>query len=405
MKILWVSNSPIGPSARILGESYAGTSGGWIASEFEKLKKDDNEFYFLCSSRKVKAGQVVKKKEGSSCVYCVNSPRLCYGIKNPPYLVKEIENVINDIDPDVIHIWGTETCISNIVANVKTRCKKVVFLQGLIGVHQRYLGGGLCVSDHAAKPTLVERIKEAIRRKHFAVQARIERDTLKKCGYAIADGTCAKAYINSIGGDIKIIDYKLLPGKVFYERKWSYADCEKESLFTVFSANAEKGLDKLIKALAIVKSDYPNVKLRVPGGYAVDKNGKLIPRTYYERVIAELIVNNGLSENVEFLGKLSPEQMAECLQKANCFVNPSVMENHALSLREALVVGVPCISSVCGSVMDFLEDGKNGLLYRFEEYEVLAERIERVFKTEGGFSATDYFNNDDTLSSVYLTLL
>ena len=33
MKVLWVSNSPIGPSADILGKEYQGSSGGWIQSE------------------------------------------------------------------------------------------------------------------------------------------------------------------------------------------------------------------------------------------------------------------------------------------------------------------------------------------------------------------------------------
>ena len=99
--------------------------------------------------------------------------------------------------------------------------------------------------------------------------------------------------------------------------------------------------------------------------------------------------------------------MALRLEKANCFVNPSVMENHALSLREALIVGVPSISTVCGSVSDYVVNGKNGFLYRYEEYEVLAELIGRVFEMKEGFAArqNDYLQNDDNLLTIYNSLV
>ena len=298
MKILWVSNSPIGPAARILGENYSGTSGSWIVAEYEKLNKTNNEFFFLCSSRSVKAGQVVKKTSKEGSVYCVNSPRLCYGIKNPPHLVKTIEEIIKETDPDIIQIWGTETCISNIVASVATRCKKVVFMQGLMGVHQRYLGGGLNMGEYKEKPRFFEYLREALRRKYFIKQVAVEKDTLKKCGNAIIDGTCAKAYVTTVDENIKAITYKLLPNEVFYKAKWDFSSCEKHSVFTVFSGNAEKGLHQLIKALALVRKRYPDVKLRVPGAYNINEQGRLVPKTYYERIVNELITKNGLSENV-----------------------------------------------------------------------------------------------------------
>ena len=41
MRLLWISNSPIGPAAAILGEEYKGSSGGWIQSEYEALDKSN----------------------------------------------------------------------------------------------------------------------------------------------------------------------------------------------------------------------------------------------------------------------------------------------------------------------------------------------------------------------------
>ena len=41
---------------------------------------------------------------------------------------------------------------------------------------------------------------------------------------------------------------------------------------------------------------------------------------------------------------------------------------------------MPCISSYVGGVPEYVKHGENGLLYRFEEYEVLAGWIERLFE-------------------------
>ena len=61
MKILWVSNSPIGPAAKILDEAYCGTSGGWIQSEHEALDKSNVDMSFICTSSNIKKGKVLHK--------------------------------------------------------------------------------------------------------------------------------------------------------------------------------------------------------------------------------------------------------------------------------------------------------------------------------------------------------
>ena len=86
-----------------------------------------------------------------------------------------------------------------------------------------------------------------------------------------------------------------------------------------------------------------------------------------------------LEDNVKFTGRLSTEQMADTMEKCHLFVNPSCMEVHALSLRESMIVGLPCISAQCGSVVEFLQHKVSGLLYRYEEYESLAYYIDILF--------------------------
>ena len=44
-----------------------------------------------------------------------------------------------------------------------------------------------------------------------------------------------------------------------------------------------------------------------------------------------------------------------------------------------MIVGTPCISSYVGGIPEYLQHNVNGLLYRFEEYEILASHIIKIF--------------------------
>ena len=76
MRILWVSNSPIGPAADILSKSYEGSSGGWIKTEYDKIEKSNTEFFFLSTLRSVKKNDVLKKTSEKGTLYCVNAPKI-----------------------------------------------------------------------------------------------------------------------------------------------------------------------------------------------------------------------------------------------------------------------------------------------------------------------------------------
>lgn len=43
------------------------------------------------------------------------------------------------------------------------------------------------------------------------------------------------------------------------------------------------------------------------------------------------------------------------------------------------MVGTPCIASYAGGMMDSVSDGETGFLYRFEETEMLAMLVCRLF--------------------------
>lgn len=80
---------------------------------------------------------------------------------------------------------------------------------------------------------------------------------------------------------------------------------------------------------------------------------------------------------------IDAERMAEQYRMANVFVCPSSIENSPNSLGEAQLMGCPVVASYVGGVPDMVENGRTGLLYRFEETEMLAAAVCRIFDNDG----------------------
>ena len=97
--------------------------------------------------------------------------------------------------------------------------------------------------------------------------------------------------------------------------------------------------------------------------------------------VYKLINRLDLSKQGVFTGILSEKEMIKEYLSAHLFICPSSIENSPNSLGEAQILGVPTIASFVGGVSDMVEHGRTGLLYRFEEIEMLAEQIRSIFNS------------------------
>jgi glycosyltransferase involved in cell wall biosynthesis len=71
--------------------------------------------------------------------------------------------------------------------------------------------------------------------------------------------------------------------------------------------------------------------------------------------------------------------MKQAFLSAHLYVMPSSIENSSNSLCEAQLLGVPTIASYVGGTPSLVEDKKTGYLYRYEEYEMLANIVMNLF--------------------------
>jgi glycosyltransferase involved in cell wall biosynthesis len=124
----------------------------------------------------------------------------------------------------------------------------------------------------------------------------------------------------------------------------------------------EKGLDLALSALALLREEFPRLRLRIVGhGSAADD---LVAQAAHE----------GVLDSVELLGWRSPEQMAGLVDEATILLSPSRREGFGLIALEGMLGARPVIATRIGGLPEVLgEDG--GILVEPESPPALAAAV------------------------------
>ena len=136
----------------------------------------------------------------------------------------------------------------------------------------------------------------------------------------------------------------------------------------------------MIKALPLILAHFPNTKVYVAGNDFVTNRGLRL--NGFGKYIYSLMKEEEVSEKIIFLGVLSEEEICNRYLSSHVFVCPSSIENSSNSVGEAQLLGVPCVASYVGGMADLITHEETGQLYRFEEIEMLALSVCRIFSDD-----------------------
>lgn len=378
MNILWLTNVKLPEIYQIQSQRNRTYVGGWLSGLYNGIITDNNvEKIMICYPQ---SGEQEKgsKDKTSFCSFDKND------VGNlQDYFIK----IINEFGPDVIHIHGTEFEYAYIMVKAATYCqlaqKIVCSIQGLVSVYAKHFYAGI-PEKVFRKKTVIERIKktglEALK-DSYEKRGEKEIKLIREVYNIVGRTTWDKACINLINPNARYFHCNEILRKEFYCGNWNYDSCEKHSVFLSQGAKPIKGLHMAIRALGIVKRYYPDVVAYVAGDNILD-NKIGIHQSTYASYISELIDENKLVGNIIFTGPLTAEQMKDKMLRSNVFVLPSSIENSPNSLGEAMLLGVPCIASDVGGVVDMITPGVEGYVYPFDEYYKLAYYLIDVFSKE-----------------------
>jgi len=125
----------------------------------------------------------------------------------------------------------------------------------------------------------------------------------------------------------------------------------KRVLLHVGRLSVEKRLDIVLKALAQLAPDEPDIRLLVAGAGPAMSDYKEKARSL------------GISDRVVFAGFLSDEDLATAYASSEALVIPSTFETQGLVVLEALASGTPVVGMRCRAIPEFVHEGRNGCLF------------------------------------------
>ena len=381
MKILWITNVLMPEASAVLtNNSEIRGSGGWLYSLSNALSANPEIELVVASVHPT----VYKLKivDGHSCRYYI----LPLGKGNKRYN-KQYESYWKEINqrehPDVVHIHGTE--FSHGLAWIRACGNEnvIVSIQGLVSIIQKYSFYDISLKERILNWHPRDLI--ANEKKSYERRAESEIYYLKEARFFIGRTDWDRAHIWQINSDATYFHCEEMLRDSFYNQRWDAANIERHSIFVSQANMSIKGIHQLLKALPKVVECYPDTTLYVGGSTYFNSNTRLkkwLHETAYFKYLKNLINRLSIVNKVIFLPPLGEKEMQERFLKSNVFVLPSAIENSSNSLAEAQILGVPCVASYVGGTPTMVEHGRTGLLYRFEEYEMLAYYICRIFGDE-----------------------
>ncbi|WP_095173691.1 MULTISPECIES: glycosyltransferase [Blautia] len=163
----------------------------------------------------------------------------------------------------------------------------------------------------------------------------------------------------------------------------------------------EKGLETLLESLNRLKQDWPEK-------FTVLFVGDGDFRTKMEQACVQI------SNRIRFAGNQS--DVEKYYAAGDFFLQPSLHENHSISLLEACAAGLPCIATDCGGNAEIVEEGITGIVIPIRDEKALSAAIYTMCQDETrnwyakNIYKSDYsrFSDeavDDVLGEVYKKLM
>lgn len=387
LKVLWVCNVPIPRIALDIGAKVPNIC-GWLTGFANSIEMiPEIELYIAFPQLGIK--EIINGKVGGISYYAFSQPKLLGvlpvedQINESPLMRQHLDFIINNINPDILHIFGTEYPHSLVAAEVFGHPEKtVVNIQGLTSYYWMHFNTGLPYSElkrfsfsNLVRGNMLHQAEKLKKRGITEIK------TIRAVGHIIGRTDWDEACVKEINPKVEYHFCNESLRDSFYDGKWDYASCEKYSIFMSQAATPIKGLQFMLRALPEIKRCYPGTKLYIAGNdlTKTDTIYEKLKISVFAKYVKRLIKEGNLEDSVVFTGSLTEAQMRERFLNSNVFVSPSTIENSPNSLGEAMLLGVPCVSSDVGGVKNMLQHNKEGYIYQADAPYMLAYYVKKIF--------------------------
>lgn len=262
-----------------------------------------------------------------------------------------VKKITDQIDPDLIHIYGAENPYYSITA-LDIDIKKYPVL----------------VSLQTLMSDIEFGTKVSMPQTTFDLRSGLERKILQRVTYI---GSSISKYREWIWENIN-------PNAIFLNTTLAVAESikpikiKKEFDFVYFAASINKAADIAIEAFGIACKKYPSLTLNVIGGASQSFKQKLSIR------IAEL----GIEKNVIFSGQLSTHKdVLKQIQRSRFALLPLRIDIISGTIREAMFSSIPVVTTITPGTPTLNEKRESILISEQGDYQAMAQNMIKLIES------------------------
>lgn len=371
MKILWLSNVKQTNAA-------ANSSGTWLHPLATGLSKSGSiELYNISIDCVSKA---IRSDSGNIIQWLLPREELMVNRLPRKSLIAYIQGIVNEIKPDIIHVWGTELSWGLLTARRYVQGNVLLEIQGLkfaiadhfySGLTPRELLSTLNINEFMRPAASIPGLKRSFRK--WGVN---EKEMIMGHAKISTQSEWVRANVRAINSDARLFKTSMMLRKEFLETpRWRTQECIKFRIFSITSSFVSyKGFHVLLRAAAILKKQYPMLRVVLAGSisYSLRADG-------YTKYLRNLVTKLGLQGCVDWIGPLKANEIIEQFRMANAVIIPSFVESYCLTLDEALTVGVPVVASYAGAMPELAINESSALFFPPGDSVLCAEKVSRIF--------------------------
>lgn len=368
---------------QIVEDNETFVTAGWIQSLLDAMAKHtDWQIGFVCLTK----GESSVQKQGNTTIYKISLNRS----KNPfirvfnnitgkvdsPKWSDSYLTIVNDFEPDLVQIFGTETFIVDLIPKIP--CKVVVHIQGLLCSYLNAWYPPLQISKtklFCNSFNWLHYLKGQTQTQAYRVFKRMaerESNSSKYINYCMGRTDWDKSVIKSLNKNTTYFHVEEMLRPQFYEAEtWKPKDRKTLKLISVLSPSIYKGFDVILKTSTILKKLNIEFEWSI---YGTTEHNNVVQ--FFDKTLKL----NHRNLNIHYKGVAGASELISSILDSDIFVHPSYIENSPNSVCEAQLLGIPVVATNVGGVSSLIENNKTGLLVPANDPYYLASKLIELSK-------------------------
>lgn len=385
MRVLWISKTPCGANKIINPNEVLA---GWVATlEKALIEEPEIELHecYLCNKdiknfvyNGVYNYPIFDSFYSSKKYFIISQLAILTNHLVSDKRIQRMKDVIRSVNPDIIHIHGSESELGIIVKQI-TDIPIVISLQGIIAPIENKQYSGIPYSEVSKHDSIGKFI--AFRSSQYGLKAwRLyksrEKEILKNTNYLIGRTDWDRRVASILAPQAKYYYGGEILRKPFYESTpWGKdAFGSPFTIVSIITNGLFKGFETVLRSAELLKCIGFKFRWVIIGQ---SSNSHIISMfEKYTHIKSKNV-------NVELIGKKNAEELVEIFKSSDLYCQVSHIENSPNSVCEAMLLGLPVIATMAGGTASIIEHEKTGILFQEGEYYSLAGLIIESSKNFG----------------------